>query len=89
MSFFFNRGKGKLPSHGTYRLTQEGKDKLSKFDGNTDSRILVALETQGTSDIDEISQASGLPRGTVEKSLPKLLGGGYIVLAGGAGVDEE
>ena len=76
---FFNRGKGKgIPPNATFRLTQEGREKLQEFGGDPKSRILTALETQGTSDIDEISQTSGVSKGKVEKLVPGMLKGGYI-----------
>ena len=75
---FFNRGKKSIPPNATFRLTQEGREKLQEFGGDPRSRILTALETQGTSDIDEMSQASGVSRGKVEKLVPKMLRGGYI-----------
>lgn len=76
---FFNRGKKKaIPPNATFRLTQEGREKLQDFGGDPKSRILTALETHGTSDIDEISQASGVGRGQVEKLVPGMIRGGYI-----------
>jgi len=76
---FFNRGKGKgIPPNATFRLTQEGRDKLQEFGGDPRSRILVALETRGTSDVDEISQESGLSKGKVESLIPKMRRAGYI-----------
>ena len=76
---FFNRGKGKgIPPNATFRLTQEGREKLQEFGGDPKSRILTALETQGTSDIDEISQTSGVSKGKVEKLIPAMIKGGYI-----------
>ncbi len=76
---FFSRGKGKsIPPNATFRLTQEGREKLQDFGGDPKSRILVALETGGTSDIDEISKSSGVSRGQVEKLVPGMIRGGYI-----------
>ncbi len=67
-----------IPPNATFRLTQEGREKLQEFGGDPKSRILTALETRGTSDIEEISQASGVPRGQVERFVPALIRGGYI-----------
>ena len=76
---FFNRSKGKnIPPNATFRLTQEGREKLQDFGGDPKSRILTALETHGTSDIDELSQGSGVSRGQVEKLIPGMIRGGYI-----------
>ena len=75
----FGRKNNKaIPVNATFRLTQEGREKLQEFGGDPKSRILVALETRGTSDIDEISQASGLSRGQVERFVPALARGGYV-----------
>ena len=73
------RGKSKsIPPNATFRLTQEGREKLQEFGGDPKSRILVAIETRGTSDMDEISSASGLSRGQVERFIPPLVKGGYL-----------
>lgn len=73
----FRRTKN-IPANASFRLTQEGREKLQEFGGDPRSRFLVALETRGTSDIDDISTASGLSRGEVERLVPKLIRGGYI-----------
>ena len=79
MGFFFGRNKGKgIPANATFRLTQEGREKLQEFNGDPKSQILVALETKGTSDMEELSSASGLSKGQVERLIPKLIRGGYI-----------
>jgi len=74
----FRRGGRNIPAGATFRLTQEGREKLQDFGGDPKSRVLVALETRGTSDIDEISQTSGLSRGQVERLMPTLIRGNYI-----------
>ena len=75
----FRSGKSKgIPPGATFRLTQSGQEKLQEFSGDPKSRVLVALETRGTSDIDEISNASGLSRGNVERLIPTLVRGRYI-----------
>ena len=78
MKFWFGRGRRKIPPNASFRLTQEGREKLQDFSGDPKSQILVTLETQGTCDIDELSQRSGLSRGQVEKMIPGLIRGGYI-----------
>lgn len=75
---FFSRRSKHIPSNATFRLTQEGREKLQEFSGDPKSRVLVALETRGTSDIPEISQSSGLSRGKIERLVPMLVRGGYI-----------
>ena len=82
---FFNRGKGRnIPPNSTFRLTQEGREKLQEFGGDPKSRILMALETRGTSDISEIGQASGLSRGQIERMVPSMIRGGYITYVSAA-----
>ncbi|GAF78553.1 unnamed protein product [marine sediment metagenome] len=74
---FQRRGKI-IPANASFRLTQQGTEKLQEFGGDPKSRVLVALETRGSSDVDEISQASGLSRGQVERLIPTLVRGGYV-----------
>lgn len=84
------RGGGKsIPINASFRLTQEGREKLQEFGGDPKSRVLVALETRGTSDIEEISQASGLSRGQVERLVPTLVHGGYIQYISAAMAGED
>ncbi len=78
MNLFFGRKGKNIPPNATFRLTQEGREKVQEFGSDPKSRILVALETRGSSDIDEISNASGVKRGQVEKLIPAMLRGGYI-----------
>jgi len=78
MGFFFGRKSRKIPSNATFRLTQEGREKLQQFAGDPKSQILLALETRGTSDMDEISQQSGMNRGQVERFILVLMCWGYI-----------
>lgn len=85
----FGLGKGSvLPKNATYRLTQEGREKLQSYTGSPQARILASLETCGTSDRDEIANASGLSRWSVEKHVLVLLQKGYIQRVG-AGVGGE
>lgn len=79
MSFFFGRNKGRgIPKNATFRLTQEGREKLQEFNGDPKSRILMALETHGTSDLEEIADASGMSTGQVERFIKPLVSGQYI-----------
>lgn len=89
MSFFWRKKQNTIPPNATFRLTQEGREKLQQFDGDPKSQILVALETNGTSDIDEISRVSGLGRGQVEKIVPVLARQGYIQYVSTAMSDRE
>ena len=81
----FGLGKSVLPKNSTYRLTQEGREKLQSYSGTPQARILAALETQGTSDRDEIANASGMSRGSVEKHVLTLIQKGYVQRVGGGG----
>ena len=79
MGFFFGKNKGGgIPRNATFRLTQEGREKLQEFSGDPKSKILAALETGGTSDLDEISVSSGMNRGQVERFIRPLIAGQYI-----------
>ena len=73
----FRRGRN-VPSNASFRLTQTGREKLQDFRGDNKSRILVALETEGTSSVAEIASASGLSRGKVEGMMPSMIRGGYV-----------
>ena len=81
---FSLRGHNVLPKNATFRLTQDGREKLQSYAGTPQSRVLAALETCGTSDREEIASASGLSRGSVEKILLVLLQKGYVQRLGGA-----
>jgi len=73
------RGKGRsIPPSATFRITEQGREKMQEFSGDARSRILVALETRGTSDMEEIASTSRLSRGQVENLVPKLVRNGYI-----------
>jgi DNA-binding MarR family transcriptional regulator len=74
---FTKRGRS-IPPNATFRITQVGQDKLQEFSGDPKSRVLVALETRGTSDVEEIATASGLSKGQVERLVPSLIRGGYV-----------
>lgn len=89
MPFFFGRGTRGIPKDATFRLTQEGREKLQEFSGDPKSQILVALETRGTSDMREISDASGLSMAQVERYIPTLMKGKYIQYISSSMVSEE
>lgn len=82
-------GKAILPKNAVYRLTQEGREKLQSYTGTPQARILAALETCGTSDRDEIANASGMSRGSVERNMIALLQKGYVQRVGGAGFSAD
>jgi len=81
MAYLFDRLRKRskaIPATATFRLTEQGRDKLQEFSGDVKSRVLIALETRGTSDVNEIVEASGLGRGQVERMIPSMVRGGYI-----------
>ena len=88
MGFLFNKkGKG-IPQNATFRLTETGREKLQQFTGDAKSQILVALETNGTSDVEELAHAAGMSKGQVERLIPQLVKGGYIQYVSAVGGDE-
>ena len=83
----FGLGKSSiLPKNATFRLTQEGREKLQSYTGTPQARILAALETCGTSDRDEIANSAGMSRGSVERNILALLQKGYVQRVGGGGL---
>ena len=92
MGFFdrvFNKKGAHIP-HGTaVIITEHGKDALGDFKGDNRGRILLALETRGSSDVQKISEASGLTVGQIERAMPSLIRSGYVrfVTSGGVGED--
>ncbi len=88
MSFLFGRKGKHVPKNAVWRITQEGREKLSDFNGNPESQVLVALESHGSSSVEEISQESGISRGQVERITLKLAKSGRIQLVN-AGADSE
>lgn len=78
------RAGANLPRNATFRITQEGREKLQSYTGTTQARILVALETYGSSaDVNEIAGASGMSRGKVERDVMALIQKGYVQRVGG------
>ena len=70
--------KRAIPANATFRLTQEGTEKLQDFGTDAKSCIPSALETRGSCGVSEIAQASNLSRGKVERLLPALVESGYV-----------
>ena len=92
MSILSRFGLGKsnvLPKNSTFRLTQEGREKLQSYTGTPQARILAALETCGTSDRDELASATGLSRGAVERNVLILLQKRYVQRVGGGTSDGQ
>ena len=82
----FSRGE-RRPSikNSLFRLTETGREKLQTFSGNTDSRILVVLETDGSLNLDEISSRANVSKGKLENLLPLMVRQGLISTAGAGG----
>jgi len=89
VGFFFGRKSKSVSPNATFRLTEQGREKLQEFTGDAKSQILVALETRGTSDIDEIAETAGLSRGQVERIIVKMVRGGYVQCVSTAMGEEE
>lgn len=74
----FTRGKS-VPTNATFRLTQEGQEKLQGYTGTPQARMLAAMETLGSSaDVAEISGACGMSKGQVERLLLVAVQKGYV-----------
>ena len=74
----FDRNKKQISRYDTFSITQSGRDKLQMYTGDTRSQLLVALETEGSSNIDDLAKASGISRGQLEHIIPQLLRGRLI-----------
>ena len=74
----FDRNKKQISRYDTFSLTQSGRDKLQMYTGDYKSRLLVALETEGSSNIDDLAKSSGISRGQLEHMIPQLLRGRFI-----------
>jgi len=86
----FSRKKAAIPKNATFRLTQEGREKVQTYRGSPMDRVMVALETMGSSaDVDELAGASGLGKGQVERNLLALLQKGYVQRVGASNYTDE
>ena len=73
----FKRG-GAIPTAMTFSLTEMGKAKAEEYTGDPRSRILMALDSNGASNCDEISRVAHIPKGLVERQIPQLIRAGYV-----------
>ena len=93
MGFFFdrivNRKGAHIPHDTALVITEQGKDALSEYGGDVKGRILLALETRGSSDVEGISKASGLSVGEIERAVPGLIKNRYIRLTSAGAVGED
>jgi len=61
------------------RLTQEGVDKLGHLEtGDLRYRIMDAIQSHGTADMQEIADSTGIKVAVVKHHLTELLASGYI-----------
>ncbi len=67
-----------IPRSATFTLTSVGESKAENYTGDERTRILMALESNGASNIEEISRYSRIRKGRVEKLIPSLIKAGYI-----------
>jgi predicted ArsR family transcriptional regulator len=75
---FLNNRKKVIPASARFRITEEGRERLQDFDGGSEARILIALETHGSSNVDTIANVGRVNRGTVERLIPKLVHQGCV-----------
>lgn len=86
---FRGKGRAQIPSDAAVIITESGKDALQEYGGDIRGRVLLALETRGSSDVMKISEASGLTRGQIERVIPGLLRSGYVrFVTSGVGADD-
>ena len=72
-----------FPKNASFRITSAGREKLMAYSGTPQARILANLESNGTSDCEELASYAGMSRGTVERVLKTLLQKGYVGRVGG------
>jgi predicted ArsR family transcriptional regulator len=82
MGFLFDRGN-KVSRNAVFSLTEQGRTKAQEFKGDPTSQILVALETSGSLNTDEIAKETGLTRGNIERHLTYMQKNGFVVTGGG------
>lgn len=78
----FGRSRNKIPPNATFSLTERGREKVQDFGSDPKSRILTDIEMNGTSDVEEIRQRTGISKGQIERLIPVLVRGGYIQYVG-------
>lgn len=83
---FLNRGGG-INKNAAFMITEQGREKLQQFTADTNSQILVTLETNGSMSLKELSRATGVTVGDLERKVKILEGSGYITSLAGGGSD--
>lgn len=83
----FRRRRISLPKNATFRITQEGSDKIRDGVMTAQMRVLIAIQTIGSSaDLNEIAMHSGLGRGHTERVVVQLIQKGYVQRVGVGGM---
>ncbi len=86
MSIFSKNKRNMIPPNATFRITQAGEEELQKFLEGDAHAVLVALQTNGTSTVEDIAERSGLGKGDVERLIPRMVNKQQIqLIAGGVG----
>jgi len=67
-----------VPRSATFVLTELGRGKAESFTGDDRTRVLMALDQNGASNVEEISRISKVGKGKVERMIPSLAKGGFI-----------
>lgn len=75
--------------NSSFRITEGGRSKLQEdfSSGDPKTRILIALETTQGGSMEDISQASRMSRGQIERLLPIMVRQGLIAANDGSSGD--
>lgn len=74
---FFRRNVS-IPNSRTFTLTPLGKKEAEDYKGDTETKVLVAIEELGACNIQEICGETGLSRGKVNGTLIRCLKTGKV-----------
>lgn len=86
---FRRRGRVTIPPNATFRLTQEGSDKIRDGNQSPQMRALIAIQTIGSSaDVQEVASHAGMSRGAAEHAMIALAQKGYIQRVGAVREEE-
>lgn len=77
------RNEAHVPRFATFRVTEEGAQKIRSGNYSAPVRVLIALQTEGSANVEEISKMAGLGRGQVERLIVRLTQAGYVMRVGG------
>jgi len=78
MDSFSGRGRPEIDRQGSFRLSEQGREKLTNFDGSSGMQIMAALETGGSMDLDELRRTTKLGGAGLERVLVSLMRKGYV-----------